>query len=195
MVYCWSVKSDSATPWTAACQDSLSFTISRGLLKLMSIESMMPSNHLILCRCLLLLTSICPSVRIFSNKLALRIKWPKCWSFNFSSSPCNEYLGMVRPTDQKAAATKKSLLQIPQEGGTPCQVGRGWPHKKAPRGQGTERVGENMRKCLHCGFCGKNSEAGWALGLASLNTSSWLLAWGLVPGSLVPGSGAIRAGG
>ena len=164
-----------ATPWTAACQASLSFTISQSLLKLMSVESVMPSNYLIFCHPLLLLTSIFPSIRIFSNELALRIKWPKYWSFSFSSSPSNEYLGMVRPTDQKAAATKKSVLQIPEEGGTPRQVGRRWPHEKAPRGQGTERVGESMSKWLYCGFCGKNSEAGWA-GLASLNTSSWLLA-------------------
>ena len=73
-----------ATPWTAAHQASLSFTISWSLLKLMSVESMMPSNHLILCCPLLLLPSICPSIRVFSNELALCIRWPKDWSFNFS---------------------------------------------------------------------------------------------------------------
>ena len=72
-----SVVSDSATPWTAACQASLSFTISWSLLKLISIESMMPSNHLILCRPILLLPSIFPSIRVFSNESAHRIRWPK----------------------------------------------------------------------------------------------------------------------
>ena len=74
------------TPWTAACPASLSFTISRSLLKLMSIESMMPSKHLILCHPLLLLPSIFPIIRIFSNESALRIRWPKYWSFSFSIS-------------------------------------------------------------------------------------------------------------
>ena len=72
------------TPWTAARQAPLSFTISRSLLKLMSIESVMPSNHLILCRPLLLLPSVFPSIRVFSNESALHIKWPKYWSFSFS---------------------------------------------------------------------------------------------------------------
>ena len=78
-----------AAPWTAAHQASLSFTISRSLLKLMSIESVMPSNHLILCRPLLL-PSIFPSIRVFSNESALRVRWPKYWSFSFSNSPSNE---------------------------------------------------------------------------------------------------------
>ena len=82
-----------ATPWTAACQVSLSITNSRSLLKLMSIESVMPSNHLILCHPLLLLPSIFPSIRVFSNESVLRIKWPKYWSFSFSISPSNEYSG------------------------------------------------------------------------------------------------------
>ena len=73
------------TPWTAACQASLSFTISWTLLKLMSTESVMPSNHLILCRPLLLLPSIFPSIRMFSNESAVRIRWPKSWSFSFRS--------------------------------------------------------------------------------------------------------------
>ena len=72
------------TPWTAACQVSLSFTVSWSLLKLMSIESMVPSNHLILCCLLLLLPSIFPSLRVFSTKMALCIRWPKYWSFSFS---------------------------------------------------------------------------------------------------------------
>ena len=81
------------TPWTAAHQASLSFTNSRSLLKLMSIESVMPSNHLILCRPLLLLPSIFPGIRVFSNELALHIRWPKYWSF--SISPFNEYSGLI----------------------------------------------------------------------------------------------------
>ena len=84
-----------ATPRTAAHQASLSFTSSRSLLKLMSIESMMPSNHLILCHPLLLLPSIFPSIRVFSNKSVLRIRWPKYWSFSFSISPSNEYSGLI----------------------------------------------------------------------------------------------------
>ena len=82
-----------ATPWTAAHQASLSFTIFWSLLKLMSIESVMPSNLLILCHRLLLLPSIFPSIRVFSNELALHIKWPKYWSF--SISPSSEYSGLI----------------------------------------------------------------------------------------------------
>ena len=84
-----------ATPWTAACQASLSFTISWSFLELMSIESVMPSNHLILCHPLLLLPSVFPSVRIFSNELALCIRYPKYWSFSFSISPSSEYSGLI----------------------------------------------------------------------------------------------------
>ena len=84
-----------ATPWTAACQASLSFTISQSLLKLLSIESVMPSNHLIFCRPLLLLPSIFPSIRVFSNQLALHIRWPKYWSFSFNISPSNAYSGLI----------------------------------------------------------------------------------------------------
>ena len=83
------------TPWTAACQASLSFTISWSLLKLMSIESVMPSNHLILCHTLLFLPSIFPSIRGFSNESVLCIRWPKYWSFSFSISPANEYSGLI----------------------------------------------------------------------------------------------------
>ena len=79
-----------ATPWTVAHQTSLSFTISLSLLKLISIESVIPSNHLILCDRLLLLPSIFPSIRVFSNESALGIKWPKCWSFSYSIIPSNE---------------------------------------------------------------------------------------------------------
>ena len=81
------------TPWTAACQASLSITNSCSLLKIMSIKSVVPSNHLILCRPLLLLTSIFPSSRVFSNESVLRIRWPKYWSF--SISPSNEYSGLI----------------------------------------------------------------------------------------------------
>ena len=84
-----------ATPWTAAGQASLSITNSGSLLKLMSIESVIPSNHLILCHPLLLLPSISPSIMGFSNELALRIRWPKYWNFSFSSNLSNEYLGLI----------------------------------------------------------------------------------------------------
>ena len=84
---------DSVTPWTAACQAFLPFTISQSLHKLMSIESVMPSHHLILCQPLLLLPSIFPSIRVFSNESALHIRWPRYWSF--SISPSNEYLKLI----------------------------------------------------------------------------------------------------
>ena len=80
---------------TVAHQASLSFTISWSFLKLMSIESLMPSNHLILCRPLFLLPSIFPSIRVFYNELALHIRWPKDWSFSFSISPSNDYSGLI----------------------------------------------------------------------------------------------------
>ena len=83
------------TPWTAARQASLSFIIFWNLLKLMSIESVMPSNHLILCRPLLLLPPIPPSIRVFSNESALRIRWPNYWSFSFNISPANEHSGLI----------------------------------------------------------------------------------------------------
>jgi len=83
------------TPWTAACQASLSFTVSWNLLKPMFIESVMPSNHLILCCPLLLLPSIVPSIKVFSNESALRIRWTKYWSFSFSISPSNENPGLI----------------------------------------------------------------------------------------------------
>ena len=100
MFYISSVQSISCvrffvTPWTVAHQASLSFTISQSLLKLMSIELMMPSNRLILCYPLLLLTSIFPSIRVFSSESALCIRWPKYWSFSFSISSSNEYSGLI----------------------------------------------------------------------------------------------------
>ena len=85
----------SATPWTATCQASLSITNTQSLLKLMSIESVMPSNHLILCHPLLLLLSILPNIRLFSNESVLRIRWPNYWSFRFNISPSNEYSGLI----------------------------------------------------------------------------------------------------
>ena len=107
---------DSATPWTAAHQASLLITNSRSLLKLMSIESVMPSNHLILCHPLLLLPSIFPSIRVFSNELVLRIRWPKYWRFSFSISRSNEYSGLTSFGMDwldllEVQGTLKSLLQ------------------------------------------------------------------------------------
>ena len=90
-----SVMSDSVTPWTAAPQASLSITNSRSLLKLMFIELVMPSNHLILCHPLLLLSSIFPSIRVFSNEPVLHIRWPKYWNFSFNISPSNDHLGLI----------------------------------------------------------------------------------------------------
>ena len=83
------------TPWIAARQASLSTTNSRSLLKLMSIESVMPNNHLILCRLFFLAPSIFPSIKVFSNDLVLRIRWPKYWSFTFNINPSNEYSGII----------------------------------------------------------------------------------------------------
>ena len=84
-----------ATQWTAACQASFSLTLSQSLFKLMSIESVMSSSHLILCRSLLFLPSIFPRIRVFSKKMALHIRWPKYWSFSFSITPSNEYSGLI----------------------------------------------------------------------------------------------------
>jgi len=104
------------TPWTAACQASLSITSSQSLLKFMSIESMMPSNHLILCCPLLLLPSIFPSFRVFSNESVLHIRWPKYWSLSFIISSSSEYSGLISfRTDWldllAVQGTLKSLLQ------------------------------------------------------------------------------------
>ena len=105
-----------ATTWTAARQASLSITNSWSLLKLMSIESVMPSNHLILCCPLLLLPSIFPSKRVFSNESVLCITWPKYWSFSFSISPSNEYLGLIsfRMDWFDLFADQGTLKSIPQ---------------------------------------------------------------------------------
>ena len=108
-----------ATSWTAAHQASLSITNSQNLLRLMSIESVMPSNHLILCHPLLLPPSIFPRIRVFSNESALHIRWLKQWSFSFSISPYNEYSGLISFRMDwldlfAVQRTLKSLLQIPQ---------------------------------------------------------------------------------
>ena len=116
LVFSHSVMSNSETPWTAAHQSSLSITNFQSLLNLMSIESMMPSNHLALCHPLLPLPSIFPSIRVFSNESVLRIRWPNYWSFSFSISPFNEYSVLISfridwfncLADQ---GTLKSLLQ------------------------------------------------------------------------------------
>ena len=105
-----------ATPWTTACQASLSITNSWSSLKPMSIESMMPSNYLILCHPLLLLPSIFPSINVFANESALRIRWPKYWSFSFNISPSNEHPGLVSFRMDwmdllEVQETLKSLLQ------------------------------------------------------------------------------------
>ena len=118
LLFIHSVMSDSATPWTIARQASLSFTISQSLLKFMSIESVIPSNHLILCHPLLLLPSIFSSIRVFSNEPALIIRWPKYWSFSFSISATNEYSELISFRidwfDLLAVqGTLKSLLQHP----------------------------------------------------------------------------------
>ena len=103
-------------PWTVACRASLSFTISQSLLKLMFIESVMPSNHLILCHPLLLLPSIFPSIKVFSNEPALCNKWPSYWSFSFSISPFSEYSELISFRMDwfdllEVQGTLKSLLQ------------------------------------------------------------------------------------
>ena len=110
-----------ATPWTAARQASLSITNSRSLLKLMSIESVLPSNHLILCRPLLLLPSIFPSIRVFSNESVLRIRWPKYWSFSFSISPSNSGLISFIPLGYVLISHISILAHIPL-----------WPHLPLP---------------------------------------------------------------
>ena len=97
-----------ATPWIAACQASLSITNSRSLFKLMSIESVMPSSHLILCLPLLLLPPIPPSIRVFSNESTLHIRWPKYWSFSFSISPSNEHPGLQDGLDGSPCSPRDS---------------------------------------------------------------------------------------
>ena len=119
--------SDSATTWTAAHQASLSITNSQSLLKLMTIKSVMPCNHLILCRPLLLLPSIFPSIRVFSNESALHIRWPKYWSFSFSISPSSECSGLISFRIDwfdllGVQETLKNILLTPQFEGTSSSV-------------------------------------------------------------------------
>ena len=117
------------TPWTAACQAFLSLMFSRSLLKFMSIELVIPSNHLILCHPLLL-PSIFPSISVFSNESAVRITWPKCWSFSFSISPCNEHSGLISFRMDwldliAVQGTLKSLLQHHSSKALILQLGEG----------------------------------------------------------------------
>ena len=105
-----------ATPWTAARQASLSINF-QSLLKLMSIEWVMPSNHLILCCPLLLLPSIFPSIRVFSNESVLYIRWPKYWSFSFSISPANEYSGLISFRMWNFVAEPQKMLGFLASGG------------------------------------------------------------------------------
>ena len=122
-----SAVSNSVTPWTAARQSSPSFTISRSLFKLMSIEVTMPSNHLILCHPLLLSLSISPSIRVFSNESALHIKWPKDWNFSCSITPSNEHSELISFRMDwfdllPVQGTLKSLLQTEDTGRAVSQV-------------------------------------------------------------------------
>ena len=118
MLFSCSVVSNSATPRTAACQVSLSITSCWSLPRPMSIELVMPSNHLILCHPLLFLPSIFPSIRVFSNESSLHIRWPKYWSFSFNISPSNEHPGLISLRMDwlyllAVQGTLKSLLQHP----------------------------------------------------------------------------------
>ena len=118
LLFSRSVMSNSATPWTAACQAYVSFTVSWGLFKLMSIELVRTSNHLILCYPLLLLPSIFPGTGVFFNDSLCRIRWPQYWSFSFNISPSNDYSGLISFRidwfDLLAVqGTLKSLLQHP----------------------------------------------------------------------------------
>ena len=112
-----------ATPWTAACQASLSITKSWSPPKRMSIESVMPSNHLILYHPLLLLPSIFPSIRVFSNESALRIRWPKYWSFSFNISPSNEHPGLISfRMDWLDSLQSKGLSSLLQHHGSKASI-------------------------------------------------------------------------
>ena len=127
-----------ATPWTAACQAFLSITNSWSLPKLMSIESVMPSNHLILCCPLLLLPSIFPNIRVFTNESALHIRWPKYWSFSFNITPCKKYPGLISLRMDwlnllAVQGTLKSLLQH-HSSKAPCgEVVKNLPACRRPR--------------------------------------------------------------
>ena len=118
LLFSLSVVSDSATPRTWARQASLSITVSWSLLRLMSIELVMPSSHLILCHPLLLLPSVFPNIRVFSNEPGLGIRWPKYWSFSFSISPSNEYSGLIsfRIDWFVLLAVQRTLKSLPSTG-------------------------------------------------------------------------------
>ena len=118
--------------WTVACQTSLSFTISQSLLKFMSIESMMLSNHLIICHPFLLLPSIFPSMRVFSNELALCIRWLKYWSFSFSVSPSNEYSELIsfRIDWSNLLAIQQTLKSLFQHHNSKASKPENWAHTK-----------------------------------------------------------------
>ena len=127
-----------ATPWTAACQASPHFTIYQNLLKLMSIESVMPSNHLILCHPLLLQPPIPPSIRVFSNESTLCMRWPKYWSFSFSIIPSNEHPGLVgspcSPRDSQESSPTPHFESINFFGAQPSSQSNShihtWPQGK-----------------------------------------------------------------
>ena len=129
-----------ATPWTTARKASLSITNSQSPPKPMSIESVMPSNHLILCRLLLLLPSIFPSIRVFSNESVLLIRWPKYWSFSFSITPSSEHPGLIFRTDRldllAVQGTLKSLLQHHSS----KAISQNGHHQKVYKQQMLERV-------------------------------------------------------
>ena len=125
------------TPWTTACQASLSFTISRSFHKLMPIESGVASSHLILCCPLLLMPSIFPSIRVFSKESAIHIRWPRDWSFSFSISPSNEYSGLISFRMDwfdilAVKGTLKSLLQCGRPGFDPWVGKIPWRRERLP---------------------------------------------------------------
>ena len=133
-----------ATPWTAAHQASLSITNSRSLSKFMSIESVMPSNHLILCHPLLLLPSIFASIRVFSNESVLPIRWPKYWSFSFSITHSNEYSGLLNiPCCYQGEKHWEILLSVHTWGNQDCGCPMGQPLTNRKRSQQ-----ENSFSCL-----------------------------------------------
>ena len=149
LLSCYVLSDSLWPPWTAARQASLSFTISWTLLKLMSIESVMPSNRFILCHPLLLLPSIFPSIRVFSSESALHIRWPKYWSFSFSISPFSEYSGLIsrhkRQHNVWLHFCEMFKVGIPIETQSRLAVSRGW-------GKGV------MRNDCYCGW---NFLRGW----------------------------------
>ena len=139
--------------WTGACQASLSITNSQSLFKLASIESVMPSNHLILCHPLLLLFSIFPSIRVFSKELVLRSRWPKCWSFSFSISPSNEYSGQISFESESEVAQSCPTLCDPMD----TRLLRPWDFLGKSTGVGclfllqqTSRPRDRTQVLLHC---------------------------------------------